>query len=160
MKSHARAADRSDMRTHIQIVGIVHVVYNLLAVLAALTFIGVWFVASGAIGAGAAASGETSPGEGAAIGSFLAVFGLLIGCASLVPALPGFLGGVGLLRHHSWARLVLIIVSAIHVLTFVPTSVVLGAYSLWVLLTPETKAIIDGYDWIPKDTAPKPQLDV
>ena len=75
--------------------------------------------------------------------SFLAAFGLLIGCASLVPALPGFLGGVGLLRHHSWARLVLIIVSAVHVLTFLPTGIIIGGYSLWVLLTPETKAIID-----------------
>lgn len=145
------------MRTHIQIVGIVHLVYNLLAVIAALAFIGVWIVAAGAIGAGAAASGETSPGGGAAIGSFLAAFGLVLGCASLVPALPGFLGGIGLLRKHSWARLVLIIVSAVHVLTFLPTGIVIGGYSLWVLLNPETKAIIEGYEWIPKDTGPPPR---
>lgn len=153
------------MRTHIQVVAIVHVVYNLLAVLAAVGFIIFWAIASFGIGAGAAASGEASADESAAIGSFLAAFGLVVGCASLLPSLPGFLAGLGLLRKHSWARLVLIIVSAIHVLTFMPTGIVIGGYSLWVLLNPETKAIIEGYDWIPRDNGPaKPsppqQLDV
>jgi hypothetical protein len=149
------------MRTHIQIVGIVHLVYNLLAVLAALTFIGIWVAATLGIGAGAAASGEVSGGGAAALVAGLGVLGVVIGCASLVPALPGFLGGIGLLRKHSWARFVLIIVSAVHVLTFLPTGIVIGGYSLWVLLNPETKAIIEGYDWIPKDAGPAtpPQID-
>lgn len=139
------------MRTHIQIVGIVHVVYNLLAVLAGLFFIGVWLLASGAIGVGAAGSGEMDPAGGVFLGGFLAAFGLLVGCLSLIPSLPGFLGGIACLRHRPWSRLVLIVVSVLHIITFVPTSVILGAYSLWVLLHAETKAIFEGYDWIPRD---------
>lgn len=139
------------MRTHIQIVGILHVVYNGLAVLTGIGFIVFWVLFSGAVGAGAAGSGEMPPAGGVALGGFLAAFGLLVGCLSLIPSLPGFLGGIACMRHRPWARLVLIVVSGLHIITFVPTSVLLGAYSLWVLLHPETKAVMEGYDWIPKD---------
>jgi hypothetical protein len=36
----------------------------------------------------------------------------------------------------------------------VPTGIAIGLYSLWVLLQPETKAIFEGYDWIPTDVEP------
>lgn len=142
---------RTVLRTHIQIVGILHVVYNGLAVLTGVGFIVFWVLFSGAVGAGAAGSGEVPPVGGVALGGFLAAFGLLVGCLSLIPSLPGFLGGIACMRHRPWSRLVLIVVSALHIITFVPTSVLLGAYSLWVLLHPETKAVMEGYDWIPKD---------
>lgn len=139
------------MRTHIQIVGFLHVIYNGLAVLTGVGAIVFWILASIGIAAGAAGSGEVTPGGGLALGSLLAGFGLLIGCVALVPSLPGFLGGIACLRHRPWSRLVLIVVSVLHIITFVPTSVLLGAYSLYVLLHPETKAIFEGYDWIPRD---------
>lgn len=139
------------MRTHIQIVGIVHVVYNLLAVIAGVVFIAIWVMASGAIGVGAASAGEVGSAGGVAIGGFLAAFGLLMGCVSLVPSLPGFLAGIACLKHRPWARIVLIVVSGLHIVTLVPTSVILGGYSLYVLLHPETRAIFGGYDWLPQD---------
>ncbi|MCO5169353.1 MAG: hypothetical protein M9894_23665 [Planctomycetes bacterium] len=137
------------MRAHIQIVGFLHVIYNLLGVLTGLAFIAVWVMASGAVSAAAAGQGEVA--GGVAAGGVLAAVGIFIGCLVLLPSLPGFIGGVACLQHRPWARLVLIIVSGLHILTLVPTSVVLGGYSLYVLLSAETKAIFEGYDWIPKD---------
>lgn len=139
------------MRTHIQIVGFLHVIYNLLGVLTGVGFIVVWVLFSGAVGAAAAGSGEVAGGVVA--GGGLAALGVFAGCLLLLPSLPGFLGGVACLQHKPWSRLVLIIVSGLHILTLVPTSIALGAYSLYVLLNPETKAIFEGYDWIPKDPA-------
>lgn len=144
------------MRNHIKLVGILHLVYNALTVLAGLGFIAVWLLASAGVSGGAAASGEV-PAEGAAaLMAFLSALGVFAGCTILVPGLPGFLGGWACLNHRPWSRLVLIIVSALHIITLVPTSVALGVYSLWVLLHEDTRAIFEGYDWIPKDPPATP----
>jgi hypothetical protein len=142
------------MRTHITLVGWIHVIYNLLAVVAVVGGVVLWIGTSGAIGLGTTLSGDMTPQGGAALGGLLSILGLLVGCGMLVPSLPGFLGGIGCLRERPWARLLLILVSALHVLTFVPTGIAIGLYSLWVLLQPETKAIFEGYDWIPTGDGP------
>jgi hypothetical protein len=148
------------MRNHIKLVGILHTVYNALTVLTGLGFIITWLLVSAGVSGGAAASGEV-PAEGAAaLMAFLSGLGIIAGCTILVPGLPGFLAGVACLRHRPWSRLVLIIVSALHIITLVPTSIALGVYSLWVLLHEDTKAIFEGYDWIPKDTGPTPPAAV
>lgn len=145
------------MRTHIKIVGAIHVIYNLLAVLTVIGGVALWLGTSGAIGVGATLSGDVTPQSGAALSGVLAILGLIVGFCMLVPSLPGFLGGVGVLRQRPWARLLLVLVSVLHVVTFLPTGIAIGLYSLWVLLQPQTKAIFEGYDWIPTgdDAAPE-----
>jgi hypothetical protein len=60
-----------------------------------------------------------------------------------VPLLIGFLatlglvGGIGLLSFQSWARYIVMIVSAIGCLN-IPIGTLAGVYSLWVLLQDET----------------------
>jgi len=59
----------------------------------------------------------------------------------LVPFLvPGLIGGIGLLRHKPWARILLIILSAIWLLEF-PVGTALGAFGLWVLLSRDGQAL-------------------
>lgn len=133
---------------HIRLVGILHVAWNLLGV---LTGIGVFMLWLGFAGvAGAAAGADQGAGTGAAAAGVIGTLGAFIGCGVLLPSLPGFLGGWKLLSKRPWARWVVVIASVIHILTLIPISVVLGVYSLWVLLDPETAAIIEGSDWIPK----------
>jgi hypothetical protein len=64
------------------------------------------------------------------IAAILVVFQLLI-------AAPCILAGYYVRKLQDWARVMLIMVSAINVLN-VPFGTVIGAYGLWVLMTPET----------------------
>jgi hypothetical protein len=121
---------------HIRLVGILHVCWNLLGVLTGVGFFILWMAGSGLIGAVAGAD------QGAEAGA-------VVGCGLLLPTLPGFLGGWKLMQKRPWARWVVVVVSVIHLFAF-PLGTALGVYSLWVLLDPETAAIIDGSDWIPK----------
>lgn len=57
--------------------------------------------------------------------------------------LPGLIGGIGLLRLQPWARILIIILSALEVLNF-PIGTVLGGFGLWVLLDREVKAAFAG----------------
>ena len=55
-------------------------------------------------------------------------------------ALPSLIGGIFVLRYKSWARVLLIVVSAVNCLVF-PVGTLLGAYTLWALLTPEIEPL-------------------
>ena len=116
------------MRTHIKIVGIIHIALNFMAVVSALFAMLIYFVGATALGF---AAGSEEPSVGAAIFATLSTFGLLIGCGALLPALPGFLAGIGALRLRNWARWVLIVISVIYV--FSPFWFI-SLYTLWVLL--------------------------
>jgi hypothetical protein len=48
-----------------------------------------------------------------------------------------------LLRKQSWARILVLFVSAIDLFN-VPIGTALGAYSIWVLLQPETVSLFEG----------------
>jgi hypothetical protein len=57
-----------------------------------------------------------------------------------VLALPCLIGGIFVLRYKSWARVLLIVASALNCLVF-PLGTLLGAYTLWALLTPEIEPL-------------------
>jgi hypothetical protein len=68
-------------------------------------------------------------------GAFIALFfGLL--------SLPGLVTGWGLLTYRPWARILDIVLSAFD-LFHVPLGTALGAYSIWVMLHPETVALFE-----------------
>jgi hypothetical protein len=58
----------------------------------------------------------------------------------LVLSLPGMIGGFGLLQFKSWARILVIVLSAFELLS-VPFGTILGIYGLWVLLNRETEQL-------------------
>jgi hypothetical protein len=57
-----------------------------------------------------------------------------------VLAVPCLVGGIFVLRYQNWARVLLIVASALNCLIF-PIGTVVGAYSLWALLTPEIEPL-------------------
>ncbi len=67
----------------------------------------------------------------------LGVIGSVAFCFMLGFALPGILGGVGLLKRHEWARILIIVASFLALFAF-PVGTALGVYSLWVLFNDET----------------------
>lgn len=55
----------------------------------------------------------------------------------------GVIGGIGLFSYRSWARILVMIVSAINCLN-VPVGTAKGIYSIWVLMQPETIELFEG----------------
>ena len=68
------------------------------------------------------------------IGLLLHGFGVM----SLVFAVPGILGGIGLLQRWNWARYLCLVVGFFDLFSF-PVGTALGGYSFWVLLPGSTR---------------------
>lgn len=118
------------MLTHIKVVALVNIFYSALGILGAIAVLfGGLF--------GGAFSGSLTAFVVAGITS--TIIAVVIAAISIF----GLIAGFGLLAHKPWARIVLIVVSALRLFRF-PFGTLFGAYSLWVLLNAETKAIFAG----------------
>jgi len=67
----------------------------------------------------------------------LPTVGIIIGTFLCLISIPGIIGGLGLLNRKEWARVLVLIVSALHLINF-PIGTAVGAYSIWVLVQQET----------------------
>jgi hypothetical protein len=116
------------MDTHLTIVAALHIAFGLLGTLGAfiiLVFVGLPGLFTGDV----AIAGMTM--------AVAVVIGGMVGAASLA----GVIGGIGLLRRAEWARLVILVVSVIQLIN-IPFGTILGGYSMWVLLSQETRALL------------------
>lgn len=111
------------MDRHVRILGILNMVYGIVGAVCAIVIL----VRFGGFTGVYAAFNEDIVGL---IAMILVGFQLLI-------AAPCILAGYYVRLLQDWARVMLIIVSAINVLN-VPFGTVIGAYGLWTLMTPET----------------------
>jgi hypothetical protein len=68
------------------------------------------------------------------------IAGTVIACVFIVLSLPSIIAGFGLLKRRSWARILTIILSIFHLLSF-PVGTAIGAYSLWALLSKESEPL-------------------
>jgi len=55
----------------------------------------------------------------------------------VLTSIPSIVGGIFLLKHKEWSRILVIVVSFIDLINF-PIGTALGIYSLWVLLNKDT----------------------
>lgn len=125
------------MDRHITVLGTLYIAFSALTLLvAAIVFI--------AVLGGGVLSGDR---EAMAITSIVAtaIAGLLT-----VLALPGIIGGIGLLRRRQWARALIMILGFLNLLA-IPFGTILGIYTIWVLLKPETELL-----FAPQQTAVAP----
>lgn len=113
------------MDRHVQLIGILWIVYGIMGLLFAffvfLVLFGVSFIPD---------MGDIAPG----------ILRLVAWVSSLfffVLALPQVIAGMGLLKRREWARILTLIVSFFHLLS-VPLGTALGIYSFVILLKPET----------------------
>ena len=111
------------MDRHVKILGTLNMVYGIVGALAAIAIL----VQFGGLNGVYAAFNEDIIGLVAVI---LVVFQILI-------ALPCVMAGYFVRKLQDWARVMLIMVSAVNVLN-VPFGTLIGSYGLWVLMTPET----------------------
>jgi len=113
------------MRDHIKVIGILWVIFGafclLLALFAFLFFFGVAQIPN---------VDDIEPGILRIIGIVASAFLGLLG-------LPQIIGGLGLIRHKEWARILMLVVSFLS-LPHVPFGTALGVYSMVVLFSPQT----------------------
>src|SRR5579864_3417854 len=122
------------MAQHVKILGILHIVFGSLCVLGGLIVLAVMGGIAGIVGASdASQDAAVAIPILTAIGGFVCILCLVLG-------LPGLIGGIGLLQYKPWARIVVIVLSALD-LIHVPLGTALGIYGFWVLLNPQTEAL-------------------
>lgn len=124
------------MAQHVKILGILHIVFGALCVVGGLFVLALMGGIAGIVGA----SDQTQDAAVAvpvlaAIGGFVCILCLVIG-------LPGLVGGIGLLQYRPWARITVIVISALD-LIHIPFGTALGIYGFWVLLNPQTEAMFN-----------------
>ncbi len=123
------------MREHVRIVGILNIVMGCLVALIGIVIL----VVMGGI-AGFLSTSASSGENNAAAAPIVAAIGLGVAIFFLVLALPGIIGGWGLLNFRPWARILIIVVSVLHLL-HIPFGTALGVYGLWTLLNDETRRL-------------------
>ncbi len=116
------------MESHVKVLGVLHIVFSCLGILAALALLLIFGGIAGLLGASDYShDAHISIPILGGIGAFLFVFLLAI-------SLPGLVAGIGLLQFQPWARILTIVLSVLD-LIHVPFGTALGVYGLWVLLS-------------------------
>lgn len=117
--------EESKMKKHVTVVGAIQIGFSILGLIGAFI---VFFALSFAKGQ----AGDDDTGKMVLL--FLSIsVPLLIGFISAL----GLVGGIGLFAYKTWARYLVIVVSALGCLN-VPFGTIKGVYALWVLLQDET----------------------
>jgi hypothetical protein len=120
-----------DMRKHVTVVGALHIGLAILGLIGALlVFLAINFAQS-------FVEGEEIP-----VRVLTAVKVFLPGLIAVV-SLLSIIGGIGLFSYRQWARILIIVMSAINCLN-VPIGTAKGVYSIWALLQDETIKMFKG----------------
>jgi len=120
------------MKQHVSFVGALHVGFGILGLLGALTIYIVFNFAQGFTEI------EAEP----FVNEILSFLGGTISLVIMFFALLGIIGGIGLFSHKNWARILVMIVSAINCLN-IPIGTAKGVYSIWVLMNKETMELFE-----------------
>jgi hypothetical protein len=121
------------MAQHVKILGILHIVFGGLGVLAAMFVLLIF----GGISAVVGLSDHSSDSLTAI--PILGMIGGFVFILVLVLSLPGLIIGIGLMQFKPWARIAGIVLSALDLVSVPPFGTALGIYGLWVLLNRETE---------------------
>ncbi len=123
------------MRNHLQILGILNIVWGSFGMIAALI---ITIVFGGTLGIVGLVSHQ-EPDARIAI-PIISFIGSIIVVILLITSLPSIIVGIGLIRLAPWSRIFGIVLSALHLFN-IPFGTALGIYGLWVLLNQETVAL-------------------
>lgn len=125
------SAPTSNMALHLQLAAWFNIAFGSIGILVGLVFLGLFSL----LGVGIPYLNRMNHEiDHFPFGIFFPGIGILILGFFTLLSLPQLLGGIGLLKRRGWARILMIIVSIFGLFSF-PFGTVLGAYSLWVLLS-------------------------
>jgi hypothetical protein len=121
---------KRNMKQHVSFVGALHIGFGLLGLLGAIAiFFGMQFLIEFV---------EEEP----IAEEILTYIGYATGLILLFFSSLGVIGGIGLFTFRPWARILVLIVSAMNCLN-VPVGTAKGIYSIWVLMQPETLELFE-----------------
>jgi hypothetical protein len=124
------------MRKHLQILAVLNIVWGALGVLASLIVLAVF----GGVTTIIHYAGRGDPDAEFAI-PIVGTVGAFIFLVLIITSIPSIVAGIALLQFKEWARILALVVSALHLLNL-PFGTALGIYGLWVLLSQESTALL------------------
>jgi hypothetical protein len=120
------------MATHVKVLGALFIALSAIGLLVAIFVVFALGLSAGIVGITA------DPGEADIAQPILALVATAVTTFLLVVSLPGIIVGWGLLKFRPWARILGIVLSALHLIN-IPIGTALGIYGLWVLFNSETE---------------------
>lgn len=123
------------MRDNVKIVAILNIVWGCLGALGGIVVLMVF-------GGLASMAGFANDRDAAAAVPIFALIGTCVAIFLFIVSVPAILGGWGMLKFRPWARILMIIVSALHLLN-IPIGTALGIYGLIILLNDETRRLFE-----------------
>jgi hypothetical protein len=129
------------VRDHIKLLGILNMIMGGLTALIGVIVLLIFGGAAGLIAA--RIQNAIDPDQAAFAAPVAMLIGLCIAGFLLVLSAPAIIGGWGLIKGKSWSRVLMIVISALHLLSF-PFGTALGIYGLWVLLNEQSRQLLEG----------------
>lgn len=112
------------MEKHVTLLGVLYIAMSILLIAVAIL---VYVVVAGAgIFSGDFEAMAITGGVASLVGLFLVLL-----------ALPGIIGGIGLLKHREWARILVLVLAFFNLLN-IPLGTILAIYTFWVLMKDDT----------------------
>ena len=120
------------MDTHVRVVAWLWFISGALGIIGALCF-----------GASVGGGGLFSQDETAIL--VTSIVSLVCGSFFFLQSIIEIIAGIGLLKYHSWARILAIILGILNLFAFpLILPLLLGIYTLWVMFNKETKLLFEG----------------
>jgi hypothetical protein len=111
------------MKPHVQVVAALHIALGAISLLGAIVVFASLGLAGGLV---------FTQGEHQAAG-ILGIICVVVGGFLTLLALPGIIGGLGLLGERSWARPLVLVLGVLQLFN-IPIGTAVGVYTLWALL--------------------------
>jgi len=121
-----------DTKQHLTVVAALNIGLGVLGVVLAM----IAFVVLAGSGFLIAASGDADAMP------ILGFFAFIAGGFLLIISVPDIIGGIGLVKRQSWARILVLILSVLKLIN-IPLGTIVGVYSIWVLMQDEAVQILD-----------------
>ena len=123
------------MDVHVKVLAAFHIAFGVIGLTAAFLIL---IIFGGAAGAASFAAAE-QPEAWIAV-PVLSIIGSVLILIALTLSIPGIIGGWGLFKGKHWAHILMIVLSALHLMN-IPIGTILGIYGFWVLLSKDTELL-------------------
>jgi len=121
---------------HVRVLAIFHIAFGIGGLIGALAVL----IVFGGMAGTAAMAVSDKPDAWIAV-PLLSIVGSVLIIIALTLSVPGIIGGWGLLQRRSWSRVLMIVLSVLHLIN-ISFGTVLAVYGLWVLLPKETESLL------------------
>ena len=112
------------MEKHVTVLGILYIAFSALGLLLAI------IIFTAVVGGGIISGDSKAMAITGIVGPTVALFFVLLSA-------PGMIGGIYLLKHRPWARILVLVLGFINLIE-IPIGTALGIYTIWVLFKNET----------------------